>query len=212
MKHLFFTMAVAALISCNNTENKTPSTNTSDTIITKASGTDTPTPQGKVLENELKNFITVLTSKDPSKIKQLFTFPVSDSTLGFWDSMGNQLGHNNKGLVTEEMFSKNFDRIYKFWMGDNVAEFSVFLKKIQLDSLTEKKEISFEETYKKTQPCYKYYIAKIDNDTVSLSYGYYANSDFRNPNSDISECEFNIFWDFKFDGKKLIFIRQSAAG
>jgi hypothetical protein len=206
-------MAVAALISCNNTENKTPSTNTTDTVITKTSGTDTVTPKGKVLENELKNFITTLTSKDPQKIKQLFTFPVSDSMLNIYlDGTGNLLGYDNKGLITEEMFLKDFDKIYKFWMMDKVGEFTTLLKNIQLDPLNENKEINYDGPSDKTKPCRKHFSLQINNDIILFSYGYNSNPNFNKRNREEVICEADIIWEFKFDGKKLILIRQVAVG
>jgi hypothetical protein len=108
MKHLLFTMAVAALISCNsNTEKKPATTDKTDTVVTKTNIVDNTPNTDKVLENELKNFTTTLTSKGPNKIKQLFTFPVADSMLNIYiDGTSNQLGYNNKGLITEEIFKK----------------------------------------------------------------------------------------------------------
>ena len=99
-------MAVAALISCNsNTEKKSATTDKTDTVVTKTNIADNTPNTGKVLENELKNFTTTLTSKDPNKIKQLFTFPVADSMLNIYiDNTGNQLGYNNKGLVQKKCF------------------------------------------------------------------------------------------------------------
>jgi hypothetical protein len=101
-------------------------------------------------------------------------------------------------------------------MLDNVEEFNNFLKNIKLDSLSTEKEIYSEKPSDKTKACYKRYNLRIDNDTISLSYGYNSNpKNNKRNNSYISEeeiCEAAIIWEFKFNGKKLIFIRQVAAG
>ncbi|MBK7884989.1 MAG: hypothetical protein IPJ81_15300 [Chitinophagaceae bacterium] len=214
MKRLILVIAVATLFSCNNNENKTPATNIKDSVVTKKTNTDDNPTQEKILENEFKNFITVLTSKDKDKIKQLFKFPVADSILNIYLDYAHTIS-DAKGVITEEAFLKNFDKVCKFWMVD---EFASSFKAMQLDSLSQGKEIFYEEPSDKIQPCYKHCSLIFKNDILHFTYGINRNPNFNNKvkpgnGEDENVCdETSIIWEFKFDGKKLVFIRQLAAG
>lgn len=71
------------------------------------------------------------------------------------------------------------------------------------------------DAFVNTEPCYKNYSIEIDEDSViNISYGSNRNDMYKgNLNAEeMYKCEFQTFWTFVFDGTRLRFVRQNAAG
>ena len=221
MKKFFLgLLLMSSLVACNNSSSPSKGNTDSTTTAPKqAAKTDNNGESKKVIIQQLKDFQAAYNAKDINKIKQFFIFPIPDSAMGILsiDELAYADIKNNKGLISEEIFTKHFNTLYNFW---NPKVFNNFFKHFPFDSLQYKNEIDFEHPHQKTDPCYEYNRASIQNDVLEFSYGINTNPSYesnqkvkKSDEGDNEECyEFSIIWRFKFDGKKLILIDQRAAG
>lgn len=98
-----------------------------------------------------------------------------------------------------------------------ISELNNLFKFLQLDSLNLQNEIQFDQIIP-SKPCYKFYTIHIEDTTVSLVTGSNTNIDFTGPKKKHDpvksgeECEWSLYWVFRWNGKKLLFQRFDAAG
>ncbi len=220
MKKIFLgLLLMSSLVACNNSSSSSKESKDSTVTTPKeVAKPDNKNESIKMIIQQLKDFQAAYNAKDINKIKQFFTFPMPDSALEILSINEKAYADikNNKGLISEEIFTKHFNTLYNYW---DPKVFNNFFKHFPFDSLQYKNEIDFEGPQQKNERCYEYYQASIHNDTLEFSYGmnsnpsYVPNNKIKKSDEDMDECdEFAIIWRFKFDGKKLILIDQRAAG
>src|SRR4051794_6124819 len=91
------------LVSCNNTNTTKVST---DTTLKQQSDTTSIKTARHILIDEIKQLQAVFASNDKEKIAELFSFPISNETVGIYidDSTFNAQLDKNHNKVTRTMF------------------------------------------------------------------------------------------------------------
>lgn len=217
MRRTFIILTAFGLaLSCNNYDTTKLA---SDTTTVKHPGdtAESKTDRQQLIE-ELKRLHIVFASNDKEKIAQLFKFPLSDTTVGIYieDSTFNAQLQSNSGKISRTMFMRFFPQISGSLQMD---ELNQLFKTIKLDSLQSLDSLE-REVYIKTEPCYKFYGIQVQGDIVTLTTGQGVNSDYKSttasedeaPENSSEFCENVLWWVFRFDGKKLHFIKQHGAG
>ncbi|MBS1597514.1 MAG: hypothetical protein JST75_04770 [Bacteroidetes bacterium] len=182
------------------------------TILRKQN--DTSDGERRRLILAIKNLGQTIASNDKSRIESIFTFPISDEVFSpfITDTAFEHAKSRNNNLLSKKLFDQYFSTIST---GLKWGEFRKLFDYLNPTGLQRKDTINF-ETLKKTQPCYmQYEIIVVEENTILFTYGRNTNGNFQSKtgNSEDEYCgEYSISWEFKFDGQKLIFIRQSAAG
>jgi hypothetical protein len=168
-----------------------------------------------VLIGELKNLQAMIASDDKHQVGQLFSFPLADSLVSIViDDPGYKLERKKQhGQMTRDMFEKYFSKMSVDWQLD---EFRKLFEHINLNDLQLKDTLEYKDI-KQNEPCNKIYSIFIRDSVVHLIYGTSGNPDYVNktkPKGDEEDigCEYSTFWLFHFDGRKLMFRRQLAAG
>ena len=172
--------------------------------------------QRKLLVQELKNIKAALASKNKEKIAGIFEFPVADTALEVYidDTTYLEDLKKNGDKTTKALFLKYFQGYYLYMGMDGMNR--VF-KYINVDSLLQKNSLSREVRSPK-EPCYTTYEVYVEKDIMTLIYNSNSNKNYVNPSKAKKDedyahpCEYAMFWVFRFDGKKLHFVRQRGAG
>ena len=171
-------------------------------------------PTRQTLIAQLAQLRDRINSKDKQKIGELFQFPIPDSLI----SIGGMNALLDSSLragdaLSRELYDRYFDStIAKVW---NIDEFSKLFRYLDIKRLSGKDSL-YHQTVIATEPCYRYYEAVIEGDSVvHITYGITDNRNYTGKKTEDEEnasCDYATFWEFIFDGKKLMLIRQSAAG
>lgn len=213
---LFFLTLFGLLSSCNQSDTKKIATDTS--TLTQQSDTATSKTERQILIEELKRLKTVFASNDKVKIVDIFSFPLSNETVGIYidDSTFNAQYEKNGNKATRPMFIRFYRDISQSLQIDQINQ---LFKKLNLDNLLHKDTLEHEAIIK-VEPCYHFYGVKIENDLVTLTVGTNSNKNYKTknvsedeiPENDSSICEHVLWWVFRFDGKRLHFNEISGAG
>lgn len=217
MKQLIFSLAIViTLFSCGDTGNNISVIK--DTVANaQLKQAVTPVNVRQLLIEELKSLNLVLSSKDKYQIQPIFNFPLADSAVEFYseDESFNKDKIASNGLVTDQLFLRHFDIIYRELQIDELQDLFSYLN---VDSLREKDKLEYELKNEK-QPCSKFYSIGIAGDEVTLHFRTYINTElldkFKGNDDDVvgDTCsEFSAIWLFKITGQKLSFIRRMTAG
>ncbi|HET9056096.1 MAG TPA: hypothetical protein VFN30_04535 [Chitinophagaceae bacterium] len=179
--------------------------------------TENKTEREKLIE-KLKTLQAVFASDNKQKIADIFSFPISNETVGIYidDSIYNAQYEKNGNRTTRTMFIKHYRGISEILQIDQINQ---LFKKLNIDNLLHKDTLEYEAIIK-TEPCYHFYGIKIDKDRVTLTVGTNSNKDYKSksvsedeiPENDSSICEHILWWVFIFDGKQLHFKEISGAG
>jgi len=212
---LFFCLA-AFIMGCGSaavsTGSKTADSTNTQKRVAEESRSDN---YRSVLIGELKNLQAVIASNDKHQVGQLFPFPLADSLVSVVsDDPGYKMERKkHDGQITRDLFEKYFSKISVDWQLD---EFNKLFQHVNLNDLLQKDTLEYKDI-RQNEPCSKLYTIFILDSVVHLIYGTSANPNYINkakPKSDEQDvgCEYSTFWLFHFDGRKLIFRRQLAAG
>ena len=155
---------------------------------------------------ELRRLQSACEQNDTAKITEFFSFPVADTALGVY------FGEESV-LISREQF---LEQLRKVDRQINLVELSEILKDVNIDSLKYVNELEYNsksDVQVDTIDCISRYEVKISGDTVRLNW--YLNG-YAEPEKVSEEgfpaCEYGSYWEFLFNGKKLIFFRHMAAG
>jgi len=157
-----------------------------------------------------------LNSGDKQQIAQIFPFPVPDELLTYFgnDTAFNAARARDSNATTAATFQQYFKEI-SHELG--FKEFARVFQRMQVNRLLYQDSIEY-DAIKKKELCYSFYMIRIEEDSlVQITYGINSRKDYdgpetKDPDFDISMCEHDTFWEFVFDGQRLRFIRNSAAG
>lgn len=170
----------------------------------------------KLIE-ELKQLQVIFASNDKDKIADLFSFPISNSTMQIFidDNLFYEQLEKNNGSITREMFSNYFSEISQSLQIDQINE---LFNNLQFEKLLSEDNIIYNERIN-SLPCYHYYGLNVENQNVIVTLGTDSNREFISKlvseeilENDSTICEQVIWWVFTFDGNKLIFKKISGAG
>ena len=213
-QHIFFLTIFGLLFSCNQSDKKI--VDSDSTILTQQNDTITTKSERQIIIEELKRLQAVFATNNKNKIADIFSFPISNETIGLYLEKGNfneQLKNNNN-KVTRNMFIGFYPNISE---GLQINQINQLFKKLDVENLLNKDNIENEAIIKE-EPCYHFYGAKIENKLVTFTLGTNSNKDYKNKSTsdeisenDSSICEHVIWWVFTFDGKKLHFKGISGA-
>jgi hypothetical protein len=202
------------LLSCNNTD----TTRVTNDTTHSQSDTTTTKSERQILIEELKKLQSVFASNDKEKIADLFSFPISNETLGIYidDSNFNAQLDKNANRVTRPMFIRFYPDISASLQNKQINQ---LFKKLDVDRLSHMDTLQHEEIIK-SEPCYHYHAVMIEKELVTLTVGTNSNEDYKSKTvseDEIAEnssefCEHVLWWVFRFDGKKLHFLNISGAG
>lgn len=213
---LIFLTVLALLISCNSTDTTKVASETTTAPLHNDS-TENKTERQLLIE-ELNRLKATIASNDKERIAGIFQFPLSDTTVGIFidDSTYTAQFEKNGSKTTKAMFIRFFPQISESLQ---IEELNQLFKNIKLENLQQKDTLG-REVHIKTEPCYKFYNIEVQGDIITLTTGQGVNENFKSspaPEDDIPEnssefCEHVLWWVFKFDGKKLHFVKQHGAG
>lgn len=212
---IFFTI-IGLFFSCNQTVQNNYDQETefqiqqNNTIATK--------PERQIIIEELKRLQLVFASDDKEKIANIFSFPISNETIGIYidNSQFNEQLEKNSNQVTRDMFN-NFYRAISESL--NIEQINQLFKTLETEDLLNKNYIEHEAIIK-TEPYYHFYRVSIENKIITLVVGTNSNKNFKSklsseddiPENDSSICEHVLWWVFAFDGKYLNLKEISGAG
>lgn len=217
MKHTFIHLiANGLLLTCSSSDmikvsNETISVRPyKDSIETKT--------ERNVLIEKLRRLQVVFASNDKEKIAEIFSFPISNETVGIYidDKSFNDQLKKNGDKTTRSMFMDSYQDISESLQIDQINQ---LFKYLNIDRLLEQDTLEYEALIK-TEPCYHFYGIKIEKGLVTLTVGTNSNKDYKSkstseneiPENDDSICEHVLWWIFKFDGKQLHLKEISGAG
>lgn len=208
--------ALGLLLSCSNVD--TAKVLSDSTTVKQQINTPESKAQRQIIIEELKRLQVVVSSKNREQIAGIFEFPISDTTIKIYidDSSFNAELERNGNRTTKTMFLSFFPQISESLQ---IEELNQLFKTIRLDSL-EQKDILEREVLINTEPCYKYYSVEVQDNIVTLTTGQGVNHNFISskaskdevPENSSEFCESVLWWVFKFDGKRLQFIKLHGAG
>lgn len=171
--------------------------------------------QRPLLIKELKDIKAALASKDKEKIAGIFEFPVADTALNIYldDTKYLEDLKKNGDKTTKPLFLKYFKKYYEY-MG--MEGMNRLFKYINVDGLMQKDSL-FHEVRSVKEPCYTGYEVYVEKDMVTLTYRSNTNQNYSSKRAEDDEgfgdeCEYAYIWEFRFDGKKLHFMRYMFAG
>ncbi len=217
MRHTFIFLTVFGLLaSCNSANTMKIASNTA-TVIQQSETTASKTER-QILIEELKRLQAIFASNDKEKIANLFSFPLSNETIGIYidDTTFNSQLEKNGNKVTRAMFIRFYRDVSESLQIDQINE---LFRNLNIENLLNKDTLELEAIIK-TEPCYHYWGIKTEKGLVTLTVGTNSNNDYKSksisedeiPENDSSICEHVLWWVFKFDGKKLYFENISGAG
>jgi hypothetical protein len=212
MKQIFlFLTTIGLLFSCNKLEKNNVSTENTNEVTAN-------NKERQILIEELNLLQAVFGSNDKEKIADIFSFPISNETIGIYidDKSFNDQLEKNDNEVTRKMFINFFGEISESLQIDQV---NLLFKKINLNELLKKDTIE-NKVIIETEPCYHFYEVKVEKDLVTLTVGTNSNNDYKSksvteeeiPENSSEFCEHVLWWVFHFDGKKLKLKKLSGAG
>lgn len=214
----FFVIATALglLVSCNNAD--TTKISSSSTIANLQGDTISGKTRRQLIIEELKRMQAAVASEDKERIADIFQFPLPEASIGIYidDSAYHAQLEANENMITRTMFLRFFPQISESLQ---VNELNQLFNNIRLANL-EHKDTLASEVHIKQEPCYKFYGIEVQGDTVTLSTGQGVNQQFKTsktsgdevPENSSEFCESILWWNFRFDGKRLNFIKQYGAG
>ncbi|RYY42937.1 MAG: hypothetical protein EOO06_20435 [Chitinophagaceae bacterium] len=190
---------------------------TNDTTQQQSDSTTTKSER-QILIEELKRLQSVFASNDKEKIADLFSFPISNETVGIYidDSTFNAQLDKNGNKVTRPMFIRFYPDISASLQ---IKQINQLFKKLDVDRLSHMDTLQHEAIIK-SEPCYHYHALTTEKELVTLTIGTNSNEDYKSKTvseDEIAEnssefCEHVLWWVFRFDGKKLHFKNISGAG
>ena len=152
-----------------------------------------------------------IAKKDKVKLLNFFDFPLSDSTVNFFevDLVFDAKRKLNDG-ITMEMFNESFDKIYE---QTDMPEFNNLFRYLNTNDLEHKDHINYKQKVKGDVCVYLYSIT-IKENKVYFNYGTNFNDDYRKTHPDEEDIceEYAQSWMFVFNGKHLKFVRHRIAG
>ena len=208
-------MTISALVlSCSNTD----TTQVTNDTTHQQSDTTTTKSERQILIEELKRLQTVFASNDKEKIADLFSFPLSNETVGIYidDSTFNAQLDKNRNKVTRPMFIRFYRDISESLQ---IEQLNQLFKKLNVDRLSHVDTLEHEAIIN-SEPCYHYYGVTIEKKLLTLTVGTNSNEDYKSeavsedeiPKNSSEFCEHVLWWVFRFDGKKLHLKNISGAG
>jgi hypothetical protein len=211
MRLHFLALVLAGFIfSCNNANNDKQADGADSTRNT---GTTSP----RTITDAIEDLKTVLESKNRSNIADLFEFPMADTVMAVYlDDSVFKMNYQAAGdRLTKSMFLKYYDTIARY---SNLSDIIAGLKDLPVDSLRYTNKIET-EIKSKREPCVAFCSIEVNGNEVTLKYSTLANDEYVKPKgsseddeSYVAGCEYASMWFFVFDGNKLKFVRQAAAG
>lgn len=213
---LIFLIVNGLLLSCNSSDTVKVS---NDTITVRPyRDTSKTKTEREILIKELRRLQVVFASDDKEKVAEIFSFPISNETIGIYidnESFNEQL-KKNSNKTTRSMFMGSYRDISE---GLQIDQINQLFKRLNIEKLLGQDTIEFEAIIK-TEPCYHFYEVKIENGLVTLTVGTNSNRDYKSksasedevPENDSSICEHVLWWTFTFDGKQLHLKEISGAG
>lgn len=212
---LFLLTAFVVMLSCNNTNSRKDPDNSRSS---QQSPSENPAlTEKQMLIQALKDLQKALATKDKQQIADLFSFPLADTSFPVYlDSSFMEMQMKSGNQVTRSMFLKYFPEIFQQLQFD---QFNNLFKNLNLDELNKKNSLTHAFKSNK-EPCYRFYNMLVDKNMVLFEYGSNRNEQYADKSKNAEEedeatgdeCEFSISWWFRFDGKKLQFVRQMSAG
>ena len=190
-------------VSCNNYEK------TKTTSNTKVSVQISDTTKRQKLILELKKIRQTIAFNDKEKIANIFEFPITDESFSIYidDNSFNEHFKSNGNRITRTMFLQHYKAISEsIWLEQlkNLFQF------ISIDSVEHKETLEYED-YIETEPCFYSYQIELNKDIVTLRMKMKSNKNYKSkilsenniPENSSEICEHDLWWIFKFDGKKL---------
>ncbi len=207
-----FITSVIIVAACNN---RTESGKFSDLNLQNAKDSSSVVRVNRTrLIRELKKLRDILSSGDKEKIADIFPFPLADTTLAIFvdDSSFTEQYKINGDKTSRAMFIRHFNEISDMLQ---LSQLNRFFQLINPDSLFLKDTLTREVRNKKN-PCYNYYNRETEPELVKLSFGSNFNEEYKSSTTEAEEsseyCEYTSIWIFRFDTRKLIFLKQIVAG
>jgi len=214
--NLTFLTIFGLLLSCNQSDKK--AADHDGATLTLQNNTIATKSERQIIIEELKRLQAVFASNNKEKIADVFSFPISNETLGIYidNNNFNEQLEKNSNKATRSMFVTFYGDISKSLQVDQINQ---LFKKLDVENLLNKDNIEHEAIIK-TEPCHHFYGVKIENKLVTLTVGTNSNKDYKSksnteddiPENDSSICEHVLWWVFTFDGKQLHFKEISGAG
>ena len=215
-QNIIFLSIFGLFISCNQSDKKTP--NHDSTTLRQQNDTIATKSERQIIIEELKRLQSVFASNDMEQIADIFSFPISYETVGMYidNSNFNEQLEKNSNKTTRSMFISYYRDISESLQ---IEQINQLFNKLNVDSLVNKDNLE-QEAIIKTEPCYHFYLVKIENKLVTLTVGTNSNKDYKSksvseddiPENDSSICEHVLWWVFTFDGKQLHLKEISGAG
>ncbi len=206
-KHLVIFISLVGAVACRDkpvTQDIKVPGKTQSNLIEKQS-----------LVEALQKLKVIFASNDPGQIGQIFHFPLDDSIASpfMHDSAYDREKNQNNEEMTRDMYDRYFPALSKGWQ---LGEMNQLFAHVTLSQLYHQDKISY-LTVSKKDPCIKQYFIQVRDSLVTLTYGTNSNPGYTAPKKQDDEaigdeCEFDIIWEFIFDGKDLHFVRELAAG
>ena len=208
MKKTFIILTIlVGLISCNNSNNVNVSSEVQ--MAKEETKTDSNNANQKMLITELKRLHFAISTNDKEKIADIFEFPLSRKSLSFYvdDKSFYEQFKSNGNKITRAMFLEHYNAISEsIWLEQlkNLFQF------ISIDSVEHKKTLEYED-YIETEPYFYSYQIELNKDIVTLRMKMKSNKNYKSkilsenniPENSSDICEHDLWWIFKFDGKKL---------
>jgi hypothetical protein len=211
MRLLFLALVLPGFIlSCNNANNDKQADGADST---QNAGTTSP----RTITDAINDLKTTLESKNRSNIADLFEFPMADTVMAVYlDDSAFKKSYRAAGdRLTKSMFLNFYDTIARY---SNLSDIIAGLKYLPVDSLRYTNKIETAITAKR-EPCAAFCSIEVNGNEVTLKYSTMVNDEYVKPKgsseddeSEVAGCEYASFWIFVFDGNKLKFVRQAAAG
>jgi hypothetical protein len=212
----FIVIALLLIVSCRNSDGNRSSVD-SLTVYDHSKAKSDNRRRGLIIQ-ELNRLKSVLLSTNKQQIATIFQFPLSDTIVGIYidDTSYNAEFTKNGNKTTQSMFLQYYPQIYESLQ---LRELEELFKKIRLEDLQQKDTLELEVKVN-TEPCFKFYGIEVNGDMVTLTTGQGVNDTFSSSRASSDEvpenssefCESVLWWIFKFNGRKLIFVKQTGAG
>lgn len=218
MKPILATLALAAMLfSCNNSasEKKAADADTSANATAATTTAEKYAPSPAVL-NALNNLKAVLVTRNKSSIADLFEFPMAAAVFRPYidDSTFSEKYQAAGELLTKNLFLEYYDKIAKY---SNLEDIIYGLEVLNVDSLRHTNEIS-KIFATKNEPCAFVYTITVEDEKVEMRFSINPNTNYvpskkaTDEETDDTGCEYSSVWEFMFDGQRLKFLHQAAAG
>lgn len=167
------------------------------------------------LVNALKQLQAVFVSGDKEQIAGLITFPFAPGIYADDSALSTALEASG-GQLTREMFLKYYPQLSETF---EIPAIQNMFRNARLDALLQDNELRT-ETKVATEPCYTYYSIQIEGNTVALTIGSGVNDSYKGsatlddgtPVNTSESCDYLTWWEFRYDGEKLLFVKIDGAG